>query len=194
MFLTIILSGYSKLADLLKKKLGKIEYFDCVTFETQGLWRENMEYVTATSDMVNAIYNVLHTTIKTIYAKYYPKGVVDFFCQHHSKEHILDGIASGKMGVLVENSVIVGTGCFEDNHITGVYVLPAYQKQGFGSYIMDYLETEISKKYDVAVLDASLSAVFLYEHRGYKTVGHGIYELENDVKLVYEVMEKKLKN
>ena len=31
-----------------------------------------------------------------------------------------------------------------------------------------------------------------YEHRGYKTVGHGIYELENDVKLVYEIMEKKL--
>ncbi len=153
-----------------------------------------MEYVTATSDMVSAIYNVLHTTIKTVYTKYYPKGVVDFFCQHHSKEHILDGIASGNMGVLVENSAIVGMGCFYDNHITGVYVLPTYQKQGFGLYIMDCLETEISKKYDVAVLDASLPAVFFYEHRGYKTVGHGIYELENDVKLIYEVMEKKLKN
>ena len=46
---------------------------------------------------------------------------------------------------------------------------------------------------DEMVLDASLPAVFLYEHRGYKTVGHGIYELENDVKLVYEVMEKNLK-
>ena len=153
-----------------------------------------MEYVTATSDMASAIYNVLHTTIKTVYAKYYPKGVVDFFCQLHSEEHILDGIASGNMGVLVENRVVVGTGCFDDNHITGVYVLPDCQKQGFGSYIMDCLETEISKKYDVAVLDASLSAVFLYEHRGYKTVGHGICELENEVKLVYEIMEKKLKN
>lgn len=157
-------------------------------------WEERMEYVTATSDMVSAIYNVLHTTIKTVYAKYYPKEVVDFFCQHHSKEHILDGIVSGNMGVLVENGVIVGTGCFDDNHITGLYVLPAYQQQGFGSYIMDCLETEISKKFDAAVLDASLPAVFLYEHRGYITVGHGIYELENDVKLVYEVMEKKLKN
>lgn len=151
-----------------------------------------MEYVTATPDMVSAIYNVLHTTIKTVYAKYYPKEVVDFFCQHHNKEHISDGILSGNMGVLVENGVVVGMGCFDDNHITGVYVLPAYQKQGFGSYIMDCLEAEISNKYDVAVLDASLPAVFLYEHRGYKTVGHGIYELENDVKLVYEVMEKKL--
>ena len=80
-----------------------------------------------------------------------------------------------------------------NNHITGLYVLPTYQKQGFGSYIMDCLEMEISKKFDVAVLDASLPAVFLYEHRGYKTVGHGIYELENDVKVVYDVMEKNLK-
>lgn len=152
-----------------------------------------MKYITAAPDMVNEIYDVLHTTIKTVYAKYYPKEVVEFFCQHHSKEHILDGIASGNMGVLVSDNVIAGTGCFDDNHITGLYVLPSFQKQGFGSYIMNCLETEIFKKYDVAVLDASLPAVCLYEHRGYKTVGHGIYELENDVKLVYEIMEKRLR-
>lgn len=152
-----------------------------------------MKYITAAPDMVNEIYDVLHTTIKTVYAKYYPKEVVEFFCQHHSKEHILDGIASGNMGVLVSDNVIAGTGCFDGNHITGLYVLPSFQKQGFGSYIMNCLETEIFKKYDVAVLDASLPAVCLYEHRGYKTVGHGIYELENDVKLVYEIMEKRLR-
>lgn len=95
------------------------------------------------------------------------------------------------MGVLVDGNVIVGTGCFESRHITGVYVLPSYQKQGCGTQIMDCLETEISKKHDIAILDASLPAVCLYEHRGYKTVGHGIYELENDVKLVYEIKEEK---
>ncbi|MEY8392851.1 GNAT family N-acetyltransferase [Lachnospiraceae bacterium] len=152
-----------------------------------------MKYVTATSDMVNTICNVLHTTIKTIYPKYYPKEVVDFFCRHHSKEHILEGIASGNMGVLKDGNVIVGTGCFDSNHITGVYVLPSYQKQGCGTRIINCLETEISKKHDVAILDASLSAVRLYEQRGYKTVGHGICELENDVKLVYEIMEKNLR-
>lgn len=151
-----------------------------------------MKYITATSDMVDAIYDVLHTTIRTIYPQYYPKEVVEFFCQHHSKEHILEGIASGNMGVLKDGDMIVGTGCYDGNHITGVYVLPCYQKQGCGSQIMDCLEAEIIKSYDVAILDASLSAVFLYEHRGYKTVGHGICELENDVKLVYEIMEKKL--
>ena len=151
-----------------------------------------MEYVTATSDMAGAIYDVLHTAIETVYPKYYPKEVVTFFCNHHSKEHILDGIKSGNMGVLIDKDLVVGTGCFDGNHITGVYVLPAYQNQGYGSHIMDFLETEIEKNHDTVILDASLAAVCLYEHRGYKTMGHGMYKLENDVKLVYEIMEKKL--
>ena len=105
-----------------------------------------MKYIRATSDMVNDVQNILHTAIKTIYPKYYPKEVVDFFCRHHNKEHILNGIASGNMGVLVDNDVIVGTGCFDGNHITGVYVLPAYQNQGCGSYIMKYTNTTVWKK------------------------------------------------
>ncbi len=151
-----------------------------------------MKYIAATSDMADAIYNVLHTTILTVYPKYYPAEVADFFCRHHSREHILEGIASGNMGVLTDGNRIVGTGCFDHSHITGVYVLPDYQGRGCGSQIMDALEAEIAKKYEVSVLDASLPAVRLYEHRGYKTVGHGVYELENDVRLIYEIMEKKL--
>ena len=77
-----------------------------------------MKYIKASSDMSEVIYNILHTTIKTIYSKYYPKEVVDFFCNHHSREHILEGIASGNMGVLLKDDTIVGTGCFESNHIT----------------------------------------------------------------------------
>lgn len=152
-----------------------------------------MEYMTATDEMVDIIHNILHTTIKTIYPKYYPKEVTDFFCNHHSKEHILDCIATGNIGVLKSENIIVGTGCFNENHITGLYVLPAYQKQGCGSYIMKCLETRIAKKYDTVVLDASLPAVCMYERRGYRTIGHGTIELANDATLVYEIMEKVLK-
>lgn len=151
-----------------------------------------MKYLTATSGMLETIYNILHTTIETVYPKYYPKEVVDFFCNHHSKEHILEGIASNNMRVLIDDNIIVGTGCFDNNHITGLYVLPQYQKRGYASHIMDCLEAEISKKYDVSILEASLPAVGLYENRGYKTVGDGIFELKNDVKLVYKIMEKNL--
>lgn len=165
----------------------------------------NLEYLTAAEEMADAIHNILHTTIRTVYPKYYPKEVAEFFCQLHSREHILEGIASGNMGVLIDRDrrddrniidgrgVIVGTGCYDGNHITGVYVLPDYQKKGCGSRIMDCLEAAILGKYDTVLLDASLSAVCLYEHRGYQTVGHGMIELQNDVKLVYEIMEKKLK-
>ena len=163
----------------------------------------DLEYLTAVEEMADVIHNILHTTIRTVYPKYYPKEVVEFFCQLHSREHILEGIASGNMGVLLvdrddrddrdDRGLIVGTGCYDGNHITGVYVLPDYQKQGCGSRIMDCLETAILKKYDTILLDASLSAACLYEHRGYQTVGHGMIELQDDVKLVYEIMEKKLK-
>ena len=150
-----------------------------------------MKYITATADMVDVVRNILHTTIKSVYPQYYPKEVVDFFCKHHSSEHIKEGIATGRMGVLTDGEIFVGTGCYYENEITGVYVLPEYQEKGYGTMIMDHLEKEILKYHDTVLLDASLAAVFLYEHRGYKTIGHGKYDLENGVKLVYEKMEKK---
>ena len=151
-----------------------------------------MEYRRADLGMADAIYHVLHTTIQTVYPQYYPAEVVDFFCQHHSKEHVCEGIASGNMGVLLDGGRIVGVGCHDKNHITGVYVLPDCQKRGYGSRIMDALEARIAQEYSVSVLEASLAAVCLYEHRGYRTAGHGVYDLENGVKLVYEIMEKRL--
>ena len=153
-----------------------------------------MKYITATTEMADGIRDVLHTAIKTVYPGFYPKEVVDFFCNHHSREHVLEGIASGNMGVLMDEDVIIGTGCYYENHITGVYVLPKYQNKGCGTMIIDHLEREIAKKYDSVELDASLAAVILYEHRGYKTVGHGKYDLENGVKLVFEKMRKHFMN
>ena len=87
---------------------------------------------------------------------------------------------------------IVGTGCYKDNHIIRVYVNPAFQKQGYGSYIMNCLENEIGLCYGNVYLDASLPASLLYEKRGYKTLKHEQWNVENGVVLVYEVMEKQL--
>lgn len=59
-----------------------------------------MNYIPATMEMADAIYYILQTTIKSIYPDYCTQEIVNFFCSHHSKEHVLDGIASGDMGVL----------------------------------------------------------------------------------------------
>jgi GNAT superfamily N-acetyltransferase len=151
-----------------------------------------MLYIRATEKHAEQAIALVQETIKTVYPKYYPKEVVDFFCAHHSGEKIKADIMHGNVWVLFCDDQLVGTGCRADNHLTRVYVLPAFQGKGYGSYIMGQLEDEIGKKYNEVVLDASLPAVCLYEKRSYKTVKHEKLIVENDVALVYEVMKKKL--
>lgn len=152
----------------------------------------SIRYITATDKHAKAIHDVLQTTIRAIYPKYYPAEVVDFFCDLHSLDHVREGIASGNMGALVDDgNKVIGTGCYDGNHITGVYVLPEFQGKGYGTLIIDNLEELISADHGIACLDASLPAACLYEHRGYKTIGHGVIELSDGVKLIYEKMEKE---
>ena len=151
-----------------------------------------MKYITATEQDLDQITALVQETIKTTYPKYYPKEVVDFFCELHCLENIKKDVKEGRVGILKENNEIVGTGCFKENHITRVYVKPSSQRKGYGSYIMLCLEEKIGLNYDVVNLDASLPACCLYEKRGYKTVKHERWKVENGVVLVYEIMEKRL--
>lgn len=151
-----------------------------------------MEYVKATLKEEAQIFDLVQRTIKTVYPKYYPKEVVDFFCDLHSRENIARDIENGFVGILKNESQIVGTGSYEDNHITRVYVAPECQKQGYGSYIIQCLENEISLNYNTVCLDASLPASQMYEKRGYKTIKHQQWSVANDVILVYGIMEKSL--
>ena len=151
-----------------------------------------MKYIKADEQLNSEIYNLVQQTIKEIYPKYYPKDVVDFFCELHSFDSIRKDIENEKVYAFYDNDALVGTGCFSDNHITRVYVLPAYQGRGYGTYIIKQLENDIKKKYDTVVLDASLPAVMLYERLGYKTINHNKYPLKNDIVLVYDMMEKRL--
>ena len=68
------------------------------------------------------------------------KLFVDFFANLHCYEHVLEDISSGIVYVLEDNGTIVGTGSYKDNHITRVYVLPVYQGNGYGKYIVEKLE------------------------------------------------------
>ena len=129
-----------------------------------------MKYIKAIKRDIDAVWELVHETIKTVYPKYYPAEVVDFFCEHHCKENIARDVNDGKVGLLVVDKTIVGTGCYRDNHITRVYVNPQYQGKGYGSFIMQCLEAEIAENYDSVELDASLPASALYEKRGYKTI------------------------
>ena len=81
----------------------------------------------------------------------------------------------------------------EGDHITRVFVLPERQGRGYGRYILDRLEEAVAADYDTVRLDASLPAVHLYERRGYHTVEHQSERTEGGCVLVWDVMEKRLR-
>ena len=62
------------------------------------------------------------------------------------------------------DGTIVATGCFVDNHITRVYVLPKHQKKGYGTFIM-----KNAKKQGVSqiALEATAMGRPLYERYGF---------------------------
>lgn len=151
-----------------------------------------MEYKKATEKDIEQIVMLVQDTIRSVYPKYYPNEIVDFFCQLHCKENILKDTENSLVGILQNDNTIIGTGCYENNHITRVYVKPEYQEQGYGSYIIQCIENEISLKYDMVYLDVSLPASHLYEKRGYQTIMHERWKVGNRVILVYEVMKKIL--
>lgn len=151
-----------------------------------------MEFIKATRKNVDEICELVRYTIKTVYPKYYPGEVVEFFCDLHNRENILKDIAHGTVGILKNDGKLIGTGSYSGNHITRVYVSPSFQGQGYGSYIMQMLENKIALQHEYAYLDSSLPASCFYEKNGYITQKHEEWICKNDVVLVYEVMRKKL--
>lgn len=148
------------------------------------------EIFLASEQQVEKITNLVQCTIKEIYAKYYRDEVVSFFCKWHSMERILADIEAKKVYVMFSNDKIVATGTADGEHITRVYVLPEYQRCGYGSAIMDFLEQKIINENGAAWIDSSLPAGRFYHSRGYMTKEHQEYELDNGKILEYEVMIK----
>lgn len=144
--------------------------------------------IQANMDMVSDIHKLVHTTIKDTYTKYYSDEAVKFFLELHSKENILNDISTGKVYVVALKHDVIGTGTLEGDHIRRVFVLPQFQKQGIGTLIMDFLESEIIKSHGAVWLEASLPAGKFYHNRGYITKGYEEYQLENDKVLAYEIM------
>ena len=79
-----------------------------------------------------------------------------------------------------------------DNEIKRLFVLPDFQRKGYGRELMDFAKEIIRKKHDHIILDASLPAKQIYLKRGYVTAKYNMIETENGDYLCYDVMEKHL--
>ena len=63
------------------------------------------------------ITELVRKTIKAVYPKYYPAGAVEFFLAHHKPEKIASDIEAGKVYVIEQDGIIVGTVTIDGNGI-----------------------------------------------------------------------------
>ena len=137
---------------------------------------------------------ITHETIKEIYPHYYPRGVVDFFLEHHNSENITKDILADIVYLIMDGEEILGTVTIKENEICRLFVLPQHQRKGVGKQLLDFAEKKIADKYADIILDSSLPAKDIYRKRGYKIIeSHKIVTANEDV-LCYDLMKKNTRD
>lgn len=151
-----------------------------------------MSIIKAEIKDLNVVINITRETIKTIYPKYYPEGAVKFFLNHHNNENISRDIEAGYVFIMEIEEIVIGTVTVKKNEINRLFILPEYQKRGYGSMLMDFSEGEIFEKFKEIRIDASLPAKEIYLRRGYKEIQYNNICTKNGDYLCYDIMEKYL--
>ena len=141
---------------------------------------------------LKTVLQITIETISKIYPKYYAKGVVEFFLQHHKQDNVLEDIENERVWLLEDEGSPVGTVTIKENTVNRLFVLPEYQSHGFGSRFMDFAEDKIAENYSHIHIDSSLAAKEMYLKRGYKEKRTCKIETGNGDILVYDEMEKPI--
>ena len=151
-----------------------------------------MILVKATMKDLATVNHIVRNTIETIYTKYYPEGAVEFFLNHHSNEAIKKAISDKSVYLIKDDDKIIGTGSIAGNEINRLFVLPQYQRLGYGTIIMEELEKIIFQDYSEIILDASLPAFDMYLKRGYVPIEYHKVKTEKGHYLCYHLMKKSI--
>lgn len=140
------------------------------------------------------IRKICTETILAVYPHYYPKGAVDFFLSLHNRDAIICDIESGCVFLCEAKHDTAGTVTVRHNEICRLFVLPEYQKHGYGREMLDFAEIMISKTYSEIILDASLPARAIYLRRDYKESAFHMIPTDNGDFLCYDEMKKQVRN
>ena len=136
------------------------------------------------------ITELVRKTIKAVYPKYYPAGAVEFFLAHHKPEKIASDIEAGKVYVIEQDGIIVGTVTIDGNGIERLFVEPSGQGKGYGGKLLDFAENMILGYSEIIRLDSSLPAKSIYIKRGYKEKEYHKILTDNGDYLCYDIMER----
>lgn len=134
---------------------------------------------------------IAEETIQSIYPRYYPAGAVQFFLHLHSEMQIEKVMGSEEIYLAEIQGQVIGTGSIRKNEICRLFILPKYQRNGYGSRVMDWLEEKVFRNYSAVQIDASFPAEMMYLKRGYEIISYKNIETENGDFLCYHIMEKR---
>lgn len=136
------------------------------------------------------VSGIVEKTIQNVYPYYYPSGAVQFFLDLHSEPRIEEVMSSEEIYLAMVQGNIIGTGSIRKNEICRLFILPEYQRKGYGSGLMDLLEARIFENFPKVHVDASFPAENMYLKRGYQIASYEKIETENGDFLCYHTMEK----
>ncbi|MDR1760590.1 MAG: GNAT family N-acetyltransferase [Fibrobacter sp.] len=139
----------------------------------------------------DAVSEIVHKTIETIYPKHYSPGAVAFFHAHHSKEKMQAEIPNEQVLVLLQNGKLIGSGAVFQNEIRRVFILPEFQGMGGGTLLLRALENAVGEKYALIRLDSTLGAAAFYRKNGYSLNSEHSLDLPGGDPLCYLDMSKK---
>jgi GNAT superfamily N-acetyltransferase len=152
-----------------------------------------MEIKQFSDEYFEETFEVVHKTIDEIYPKYYHRKAIDFFHEHHSRENMKIKLPEECVLIMFEDNKLIGTGNITKNDINRFFILPEYQKKGYGKKLLIELENKLNKEvYDKTILASSLGAVDFYRKNGYKYSDYKIMDLPEEYYLCYIEMEKKI--
>ena len=142
---------------------------------------------------IDELYNLIVNTINISYFSYYPEEAISSFIDYSNKENILLDSANDIVVVIKEDNKIVATGTLKNTHIKRVFVHPDFQGKGYGKQIMAYLEQKaIDNGLKLVELHSSLFAKRFYDTLGYKMFKLGKVIVDNDERLYFQRMAKRL--
>lgn len=135
--------------------------------------------------------NIVQETIQKIYPHYYPEGAVKFFQELHSYEQILRAMNTEEIYLFMLKHYIIGTGSIHGAELSRLFILPQYQRKGYGTESISLLEEKIFERESCINIAASFPAEGLYLKRGYHIKSYEKIEMKNGDFLCYHKMEKQ---
>jgi GNAT superfamily N-acetyltransferase len=142
---------------------------------------------------LSIIKNLIYSTIDMCYGDVYTQEAIHFFKNFHAPEKILDDANRGFTLVMMRQGQIMGTGTLIADRVYRVFVLPGFQKCGYGKKIMTLLEG-MARLYgfEKVMLESSLVSKRFYEDLGYETIHKSFIQLPKGKRLDYLEMQKSL--